>query len=53
MQGFWTRLKSDVAQPGQAVAGGSTLDWFLVFGLVLLITAAWGLVLKHLKGAAL
>jgi hypothetical protein len=50
---MWATLKKDFNNPGQAVASGSALDWFLVFGIVLLIGAGWKLVLVHLKGATL
>lgn len=50
---MWARLKADFNNPGQAVRDGSALDWFLVFGLVILISAGWHLVLKHMKGASL
>ena len=50
---MWGKLKHDLTQPGKAVASGSTLDWFLVFGLLILISAGWKFILVHLKGATL
>ena len=50
---MFTQIKSDFANPGKAVSDGSFTDWFLVFGMLIVISAGWAFIIKHLKGATL
>lgn len=48
---MWERFTDYMSRPFKGAAEMSVLDWFLFFGLVLLLLAAWRIIFFHLEDA--
>lgn len=49
MPSFKDNLKAWLAQPYTGATQMSALQWFLLVGLIITISAAWRLILKHIE----